>query len=167
MDPLTIALIGGLFSGAGGFFGGMQQAQAQGASTEEMQRQFNLSRKDRKLAEAYRNYVIQQRLGMPQTEYIPNDIFNPQPGAGPPQLGGYDRAEFAKRVGAYQPPSDLGDVPSGLETQVRAAYEAWQKLGGRSRSPFGDQAARIKAESDYTKLYDQYRSQGGAWKPGN
>ena len=110
LDPMTIALISGLLQGAGGLFGGMQQAGAQNAGTEEQRRQFDLMRKERlgrgletapmrdRLA-----YMLQARLGLPEREMKVHDIFNPSYGSGQAQQGGYDRTAYADLVKAYQP----------------------------------------------------------------
>jgi len=49
-------------------------------------------------------YNINARLGMPQREFRPNDMFNPmQAGQGPPQSGGIDMAALAELMSKYQP----------------------------------------------------------------
>lgn len=107
MNPMMLLMalapmLGGLFSGA-------QQAGAQGASTEEQKRQFDIlqGNRQRGLQETapMRDklmYMLQTRMGLPQQQFKPHDIFNPSYGSGPAQMGGYDVDAYNKGISGYQ-----------------------------------------------------------------
>ena len=103
MDPLTLQLLMALAPTLGGFFGGIGAGKSANADRKESARRYDIGRGDiqarsdssSKLRDRL-NFMLQQRLGMPERTARPPDW------SGNQSLGGYDEDELNKRMTTYQ-----------------------------------------------------------------
>ena len=118
--------------------GGVLKGQADAARLKQEQQQFartqgtseagNALAAERQRAAAplrdQATYLLQQRMGVPNQQFQPHDIYNESYGSGPANLGGQDPEELKRRAAGYRP---------GAGGVNQALYDAYIKKYGAMR----------------------------------